>query len=83
MTFEASVTAYDEFPISISEPGRPSLPRVVPYDANAVNVTYKLPGYGGLPTSFTVYYKHKGDEAALTDLFQRFFCTMDMCPVKL
>ncbi|XP_065067285.1 fibronectin type III domain-containing protein-like isoform X2 [Rhopilema esculentum] len=41
------------------KPGRPSLPRVVPYDANAVNITYKLPGYGGLPTSFTVYYKHK------------------------
>ena len=42
------------------EPGRPNLPRVVPYDANAVNITYKLPGYGGLPASFTVYYKHKG-----------------------
>ena len=44
----------------IAGPGRPNLPRVVPYDANAVNITYKLPGYGGLPTSFTVYYKHKG-----------------------
>eukprot|EP00794_Sanderia_malayensis_P005991 gene5991-6687_t len=46
-------------------PGTPNLPRVVPYDANAVNVTYKLPGYGGLPTKFKVFYKHK--DAAFYD----------------
>lgn len=41
-------------------PGKPGAPMAKPFDDTAINITFQRPTYGGLPSTFEVYYRPRG-----------------------